>query len=92
MYYLMSNIAWGTVFSSRSGFPNIQLPTRQVLVPLLGVSELASIFGRVAQVFASALADAFQRLQPQARRLFVLSNVHLHLCNSIVPHNAAVLV
>lgn len=38
---------------------------RQVLTPLLGPAELASIFGRVAQVFANSSADAFQRLQPQ---------------------------
>lgn len=37
----------------------------QVLAPLLGPTELASIFGRVAQVFANSLAEAFQRLQPQ---------------------------
>lgn len=42
----------------------------QVLAPLLGPSELASIFGRVAQVFANSLADAFQRLQPQVGPLF----------------------
>jgi hypothetical protein len=43
----------------------------QVLTPLLGPAELASIFGRVAQVFANSTADAFQRLQPQVPPLAV---------------------